>query len=198
MAQYSDDDDDEIPFNVNEETEIDDMTDQQGGVFDAAKGVYFTIKKASVRIRREHADGPDDDAQNPRGATSLVLEVEIGPLGTDGKGTNAGRKLFPQFLLKRDIEVLRRMHRASGKKKPFNEQWWRSEAAYATKVFFTAMGIPLKGAKANDAFLIALQEQAFTADIKRRLNKGTGNDENELAGFKKVETVADDAGDAED
>ena len=193
MTRYANDIDneDDNPIEVSDETEIgDDLNDQHGTVFDAAKNVPGVIKKASIRTQREFREGPDNDAQNPWASKSLVLEIDI----TDGvyKGRKAFVSLYAALpLVKKgdrkvaDLTVLRRVHAANveaGKtQKKFNEGWWLESARHPFKMFLQGMKITdLK--TLNDAFLIGLQGRALTFEIKRK------GDQNEYTGFKGVES----------
>jgi len=217
----SDDDSDEVPFGVEDDVEVGDLSDQMGGVMDAAKGVLFGIKKASIRTRYLDNDGPGKGTPtNPWAEKKLVIEAAIGPQGVDGKGTNAGRVIFLEMYLafpaktingKRELDfsVLRQIRqmqideaRAEGKKPPkaFNEHWFRFEARDQVKKFFArGLGLsPLQYAKVNDEFLEYLQKKSFIADILKRKDsfRGEGEFRNELDRFRQVKAA--EAGPDED
>ncbi len=188
MSQYNMEDDGlDVPFDVTESFDMDDLGDQQGGVMDAYRKVPFVIRKAKVRIQDSVSEVTGDKVW---GAKRLSLEVAISPLGVDGEGKYKGKVLFADLMLSFNQEDFPKRQES---------EWWQKKARYDTKEFFTALGIPLKGTKVNDEFLASLQGREFLADItkKERETKKdgayvkTGEFENELKNFKRSLVDAD-------
>jgi hypothetical protein len=174
-----DDDSGTVPFDVTEEVDVGDLSDQQGGVLDPAAKVRFSVKKASVRTAE------DKDTKTWM-VKRLVVEAQIGPEGVDGEGKYAKKVLFPELVLtfnSRDFPDA------------FKSPWWQNEARYPTKQFLKAMGEDVTNVRVNDEFLTSLIGREFVADIKRREIKtkvngkyeGTGDWKNELANFRSAD-----------
>jgi hypothetical protein len=175
MSTYHSDDD--IPFDVTDEIEVDDLSDQEGNdVIEPASRVGFVIKKAELRIAK---DKENDNWFVKR----LSLQVAIGPLGTDGEGKNANRRVFPEFIL---------AFNAADYPDKFSKPWWEKQSRFPTKALFSALDIPLKGTKINDDFLVSLQGREFVADITKKAKEErvdgkyvkTGEFDNELKNFR--------------
>jgi len=173
------DDTGDVPFDVHEEIDVGDLSDQQGGVLEPAAKVNFTIKKASVRT----AEDKDTHAWMVK---RLVVEAQIGPGGVDGEGKYAKKVLFPELVLtfnKADFP------------EAFKSPWWEKEARFPTKQFLKALGEDVTSVRINDDFLSSLIGREFVADIKRKeirtkVNgkyEGTGDFKNELANFRTAE-----------
>lgn len=209
-TQYVDDDDDNIPFNVDdEEIEIDAgeaHAQEKGDVLNAGKSVLFFIKKAEKKKmlldnRREQS------ADNPRTQTKIKLHLKVGPDGVDGKGLDAGKMTFPEFVVAFDLAALERQ--AKERKFTWDKNTklkWENEKRFPWIQLMTALGQfdpadkESKPPKINEAFLIWLsdsnekQGQKFYADVTRRpaqVNQGgkwvdSGEDKNELKNFKRV------------
>lgn len=178
-------DDEEIPFNVNEEVEVGDLTDQQGGGFPASTRVVGEIRKASVKPSLENNKYRFNATDNRITFKSLHLEIKIGPDGTDGNGANAGRIVFTgmtDIILTYDEAACRRKKEAAGGK--FNAEWWRCEARFGAKQFFTATQGSASNVKVNDDLLITLVGSPIMFDIKPE----KGNPESyRLANWRAVE-----------
>lgn len=174
---YGDSDTDEVGFQVQEEVEVGDLSEQQGGVLEAASRVGFVIRKATVRTQ-------EDKDSKVWSVKRLAVEAAIGPLGVDGEGKYAGKVLFPEFILtfnKTDFP------------EKFNKPWWEKEARFPLKQFLKALGRDVTSVRVNDEFLLSLQNEEFIADIKRKEIQTKGDDDkyhgsgdfkNELANFR--------------
>lgn len=168
---------DHVPFDVTEEVEVEDLTEQQGGLIDKAVRVAFEIKKSTTRVT--------EDKQTKKWMVKkLALDVVIGPDGIDGEGAYAGSHMFPEFILQMNLKDF---------PDRYSSDWWKNKARYPTKVFFKAMDIPLKDLKVNDEFHAAMLGRNFIADIKvkQRQEKVNGKYvnidgeyENELKNFR--------------
>jgi len=184
---------DDVPFDVEDEIEVGDLSEQEGGVLPAAQRVIGEIKKASVK--RSLLDNKYPEASdNPCTFKYLNLEVAIGPDGIDGQGTYAGKHLFTgmmDIILTYDEEACRRKKEAGGGK--FNPQWWSKEARYGAKQFFKAISGDVKNVKVNDDLLLSLPGMPIMFDIKKEKDtfKGEGEFRNTLANFRAVETQED-------
>lgn len=170
-------DSEEVGFQVSEEVSVGDLTDQQGGVLEAASKVPFTIRKASVRTQ-------DDKESGKWSVKRLVVEAAIGPLGVDGEGKYANKVLFPEFVL---------TFNSADFPEKFASNWWQKEARFPLKQFLRALGREITQVRVNDEFLIGLQNEEFIADIKRKEIQtkgddqkwhGTGDFKNEIANYR--------------
>lgn len=173
---YGDTDADE-GFQVTEPVEVGDLSEQTGGVLEAASKVSFTIRKASVRTQ-------EDKDSKIWSVKRLAVEAAIGPLGVDGEGKYAGKVLFPEFILT--------FNKTEFPDK-FSKPWWEKEARYPLKQFLKALGRDVTQVRVNDEFLLSLQNEEFVADIKRKEIQTKGDDEkwhgsgdfrNELANYR--------------
>lgn len=176
---YGESDTDDPGFQVNEPVEVGDLSEQQGGVLEAAQRVGFVIRKATVRTQ-------EDKDTKQWSVKRLSVEAAIGPLGVDGEGKYAGKVLFPEFILT--------FNKADFPDK-FSKPWWEKEARYPLKQFLRALGRDITQVRVNDEFLIGLQNEEFTADIKRKEIQTKGDDDkyhgsgdfkNELTNFRAV------------
>jgi len=178
----AEDDSGTVPFDVTDEVDVGDLSDQQGGVLEPAAKVHFTVKKASVRTAE------DKDTKTWM-VKRLVIEAQIGPEGTDGEGKYAKKVLFPELVL---------TFNKSDFPDAFKSPWWTNEARFPTKQFLKAMGEDVTNVRINDEFLGSLIGREFIADIKRREIKTkvngkyepTGDFKNELANFRSIESAA--------
>lgn len=166
-------------FQVTEEVAVGDLSEQQGGVMEAASRVPFVIRKASVRTQEDKESGTWT-------VKRLAVEAAIGPLGVDGEGKFANKVLFPEFVL---------TFNSADFPDKFASNWWQREARFPLKQFLRALGRDITSVRVNDEFLIGLQNEEFVADIKRKdiQTKGedgkwhsTGDFKNELANFKSA------------
>ena len=164
-------------FQVTEEVAVGDLSEQQGGVMEAAAKVPFVIRKASVRTQ-------EDKEAGIWSVKRLVVEAAIGPLGVDGEGKFANKVLFPEFVL---------TFNSADFPEKFASNWWQKEARFPLKQFLRALGRDITQVRVNDEFLIGLQNEEFVADIKRKEIQtkgddqkwhGTGDFKNELANFR--------------
>src|ERR1051325_389041 len=114
-------------FDVVDDFEVGDLSDQQGGVLDPAQRIGFEIKRATVRTTEDKETGNWM-------VRRLSLEAAIGPLGTDGEGKYAGKRLFPEFIL---------TFNAADFPEKYNKDWWKRQARYPTKQLFKALGIDI-------------------------------------------------------
>lgn len=174
---YGDTDSSDEGFQVTEQVEVGDLSEQQGGVMEAVSRVPFTIRKASVRIQ-------EDKETKLWTVKRLSVEAAIGPLGVDGEGKFANKVLFPEFVLT--------MNTADFPDK-FSSSWWQKEARYPLKQFLKALNRDITSVRVNDEFLLGLQNEEFIADIKRVEIKtkgddgkyhGSGDFKNELANYR--------------
>lgn len=174
--------DGDVPFDVTDEVDVGDLSDQQGGVLEPAAKVHFHIKKASVRTAE------DRDTKTWM-VKRLVVEAQVGAEGVDGEGKYANKVLFPELVLtfnKADFPDT------------YSSPWWTNEARFPTKQFLKAMGEDITNVRINDEFLGSLIGREFIADIKRREIKnkvngkyeGTGDFKNELTNFRSAESAA--------
>lgn len=178
---YGDTDTDDPGFQVTEQVEVGDLSEQQGGVMEAVSKVPFTIRKASVRVQ-------EDKETKLWTVKRLSVEAAIGPLGVDGEGKFANKVLFPEFVLT--------MNSADFPDK-FASSWWQKEARYPLKQFLKALNRDITSVRVNDEFLLGLQNEEFVADIKRVEIKtkgddgkyhGSGDFKNELANYRAANT----------
>lgn len=180
---YGDTDTDESGFQVNEPVEVGDLSEQQGGVLEAATKVPFTIRKASVRTQ-------EDNDTKVWSVKRLVVEAAIGPLGVDGEGKYANKVLFPEFILTFNKDQF---------PEKFNKPWWEKEARFPLKQFLKALNRDITQVRVNDEFLIGLANEEFIADIKRKEIQtkgddgkyhGSGDFKNELANYRAANQPA--------
>lgn len=164
-------------FQVTEEVAVGDLSEQQGGVMEAASRVPFVIRKASVRTQEDKESGTWT-------VKRLAVEAAIGPLGVDGEGKFANKVLFPEFVL---------TFNSADFPDKFSSNWWQKEARFPLKQFLRALGRDITSVRVNDEFLIGLQNEEFVADIKRVEIKtkgddgkyhGSGDFKNELANYR--------------
>lgn len=182
MSKFDGISDEEVPFDVNDEIDVGDLSDQQGGVLEPASKVRFHIKKASVRTAE------DKDTKTWM-VKRLVVEAQVTSDGVDGEGKYANKVLFPELIL---------TFNKSDFPDAFAKPWWEKEARYPTKQFLKAMGEDITNVRINDDFLSGLTGREFIADIKRseiRAKKngkyeGTGDFKNELVNFRSAEVAA--------
>lgn len=173
---------DEAPFDVTDEVDVGDLSDQQGGVLEPASKVRFHIKKASVRTA-------DDKDTKTWMVKRLVIEAQIGPEGVDGEGKYAKKVLFPELILTFNSKDF---------PDTYSSPWWQNEARFPTKQFLKAMGEDITHVRINDDFLNGLIGREFIADIKRREIKNkvngkyesTGEFKNEVGNFRSAESAA--------
>lgn len=191
-------DDDLVPFDVTEEVEVGDLSDQEGGTLPAATRVVGEIKKASVKrnlIDNKYDERPD----NPCTFKYLHLEIKIGPDGIDGEGTYAGKHVFTSMM---DIvlaydEAACRMKAESqkdrnGQPKKFNAHWWAKEARYGAKQFFVAINGDARNVRVNDDYLLSLLGQPIMFDIKREKDTDRGEGGNRLQNWRAVGAGVDE------
>lgn len=179
---YGDSDSDE-GFQVVEPVEVGDLSEQQGGVLEAASKVPFVIRKATVRTQ-------EDKDSKLWTVKRLAVEAAIGPLGVDGEGKYANKVLFPEFVL---------TFNSTDFPDKFKSNWWQKEARYPLKQFLKALNRDVTQVRVNDEFLLSLQNEEFAADIKRKEIQtkgddekwhGTGDFKNELANFRSVSSTS--------
>ena len=196
VVATTDDDDaigteDGVPFDVTEDLDVGDLSEQEGGVLPAASRVIGEIKKASVKtnLMNNKASQSED---NPWTFKSLHLEIAIGPLGTDGEGTYKGKVLFADLIAVFDPAACRKSAENRGKK--YNASWWERESRYPLKQFIKAVSGDVKAVKINDDFLLSLVGTAVMFDIKKTKDsfRGEGEFRNELANWRAVETGDDE------
>lgn len=195
MSQYATDVDDEViavsddepPFDVTEDLDVGDLSDQEGGVLPPATRVIGTIKKASVkRSLLDNKYSERDD--NPWTFKYLHLEIKIGDDGIDGEGTYAGKVMFTSMMdivLTYNEAACKRKFESNPKNagKKFNAHWWSKEARFGAKQFFTALNGSAQNIKVNDDALLAMLEQSIMFDIKREKDGSS----NRLANWRAVE-----------
>lgn len=171
------DSDNDPGFQVNEPVEVGDLSEQQGGVLEAAQRVGFIIRKATVRTQ-------EDKDTKQWSVKRLSVEAAIGPLGVDGEGKFANKVLFPEFVL---------TFNSADFPDKFSSSWWQKEARYPLKQFLKALNRDITQVRVNDEFLIGLANEEFVADIKRVEIKtkgddgkyhGSGDFKNELANYR--------------
>ncbi len=185
MSTYTEED--EPPFDVTEDIDVGDLTDQEGGVLPAATRVVGEIRKASIKRNLENNKYPESE-DNEWTFKSLHLEIAIGPFGIDGEGSYKGKVMFADLIVSYNKEACQRSSAAKGKK--FNAQWWEREARYPAKQFIKAIGGDVTNVRINDAFLMSLVGQSIMFDIKKQKDtyRGEGEFRNELTGWRAVET----------
>lgn len=167
----------ETGFDVNDEVDVGDLSDQTGQeLLEAAKGVQFVVKEAKL----QEVKPKDSDEILMK---KLNVQAKIGPLGVDGNGRYAGKVMFAELIVWFDPER-------------YNSDWWKKQAKFPLKSFLQATGYDVKNPpKINDAFREELKGKGFLADITVR-NIQAKNDEgkwintddkkNELTNYKKV------------
>jgi hypothetical protein len=172
---------DHVPFDVTEEVEVEDLSEQQGGVVDKATRVSFEIRKSTTRVTE------DKDTKKWM-VKKLALDVVIGTDGIDGEGKYAGAHLFPEFILTMNTKDF---------PDKYSSDWWKTKSRYPTKMFFKAMRLGQEGVKVNDEFHTALVSRGFIADIKVKPRQEKvngkyinidGEFENELTNFRPAAT----------
>lgn len=189
MSASYDEDNDPIPFDVEDEIVVGDLTDQEGGVLPGSTRVVGQIRKASVK--RSLLDNKYDEREdNPWTFKYLNLEIKIGEAGIDGEGAYAGKVIFTSMMdviLTYSPPACRL--KAESKGKPFNAEWWAKTARLGAKQFFIAINGSAKDVKVNDEVLTALVGQVVMFDIKKEKD-GTreGEFSNRLTNWRTVET----------
>jgi hypothetical protein len=186
MSATQTDDDDVVPYDVTEEVEVGDLSDQESGVLPASSRVIGEVKKASVKTNLENNKYPQAD-DNEWTFKSLHLEIGIGPLGIDGEGAYANKVLFADLIVSYNDRACERKAVSAGKK--YNRQWWEREARYPAKQFIRAIGGDVTNVRINDDFLISLLGVSVMFDIKKVKDtfRGEGEFKNELANWRAVE-----------
>lgn len=182
---------DGVPFDVTEDIDVGDLSEQEGGVLPAASRVIGSIKKASVKTNLLDNKQAQSDT-NLWTFKSLHLEIAIGPLGTDGEGTYKGKVLFADLIAVYNERGCKASASAKGKK--YNASWWEREARYPLKQFIKATQGDVTNVKINDDFLLALVGSDVMFDIRKTKDtfRGEGEFRNELANWRAVETGDDD------
>lgn len=180
---YGDTDTSDEGFQVTDEVQVGDLSEQQGGVMEAAQRVPFTIRKATVRTQ-------EDKDTKIWTVKRLAIEAAIGPTGVDGEGKYANKVLFPEFVLTMNT---------SDFPEKFSSSWWQKEARFPLKQFLRALNRDITQVRVNDDFLLSLQNEEFVADIKRVEIRtkgddgkyhGTGDFKNELANYRPANQPA--------
>lgn len=185
-------DDDLPPFDVTEELEIGDLTDQEGGTLPPATRVVGEIKKASVKrclMDNKYDERPD----NPCTFKYLHLEIKIGPDGINENGDYAGKHVFTSMMdivLTYNEDACRKKAESNNKK--FNAHWWAKESRYGAKQFFVAVLGDAKNIRVNDDLLLSLLGQAVMFDIKKEKDTDRGEGGNRLQNWRAVETGGDE------
>lgn len=194
MTTYAEEDD--IPFDVTEEVEVGDLSDQQGSVFPNATRVVGEIRKASVKrnlLNNKYSERED----NPYTFKYLNLEIKISETGIDGEGAYAGDIIFTSMMdlvLAYSEAACRTKAESKENSKGFNAQWWAKKARFGAMQFLTSLGYdmtkpPTHPANQNppppigDDFLISLIGTQVMFDIKREKD-----DSNRLSNWRAVET----------
>src|SRR5688572_4455626 len=94
MSTYTEETED-VDINEDVDLEIGSLKDQESDdLIDKARKVRFVIKKAEVRTNYE-----DNKKENPWSMKRLAIQAKISEDGIDGNGAQAGRVLFPDFIL---------------------------------------------------------------------------------------------------
>lgn len=184
---------DAVGFDVTEDIDVGDLSDQEGGVLPAASRVIGTIKKASVKINLLDNKLPASE-DNVWTFKYLNLEIHIGPLGLDGEGQYASKPVFTgntDLILVYDEAACKKKARLSNK--TYNDAWWRTQARYQTKLFMKAINGDVKNVRVNDDFLIALIGREVMFDIKKEKDtfRGEGEFRNSLQNWRAVKTGSD-------
>jgi hypothetical protein len=162
---YSKDEDDS-GIDINDPIVMDDISTQEtSDVLEPARKVRFEIKKAQVRTQQLDRD----DRSSPWIFKRLALQVAVGPDGVDGNGSQANRRLFPEYLLafNKDAEQTRY---------DFSDDYWQKKARGVTKELFAALGYPLNPPPPVTAeFLEEIVGKEFIADIlKKAIRENSG------------------------
>lgn len=173
-------DDNDEGFDVIDEFEVGDLSDQTGNdVIDAAPRVRFEIRKATVRpyVKR------DESTWRKK---FLALDLVVGALGVDGEGKYANKHMFQDELLVANVEDFPELA----------TDHYKTKARFGLKQFLKAMGFdPAAPPRINDEFLTALVGQEVVADIARREIQsppaeqggkwlGTGEYKNEVRNYR--------------
>lgn len=177
------DTDDDVGFDVTEEVEVGDLSEQTGNeAIDKASKVRFEIRKAAVRPYIK----PGESAWRKK---FLALELVVGPLGVDGEGRYANKHFFEDLLLvanTSDFPDLATEH-------------YKTKARFPVKQFLKAMGFdPAAPPKINDEFLGELLSREVIADIQKKEIQtppteeggkwvGTGEYKNQIANFRSAD-----------
>lgn len=177
------DTDDDVGFDVTEEVEVGDLSDQTGNeAIEKASKVRFEIRKAAVRPYIKQGE-------NAWRKKFLALELVVGPLGVDGEGRYANKHFFEDLLLvanTSDFPDLATEH-------------YKTKARFPVKQFLKAMGFdPAAPPKINDEFLGGLLSLEVIADIQKKEIQtppteeggkwvGTGEYKNQIANFRSAD-----------
>lgn len=184
MSSYAKAEDDDVDLN-DLDLDIGSLADQETtDVLDPAPKVRFEIKKAEVRKQYED---PQDKTSKVL-VTRLSLQAKVSEDGTNHEGANAGRVLFPEFILAFDKETK-------------TGDWWEKKARGPMKELLVALGYdPAAPPRIDRDFIDGLAGREFIADIKKRkvqektdeinpktgknVYKDTGDFQNELGNFR--------------
>lgn len=179
--QEEDDDLDINDLNIS----VGDLSNQESSdVLDPARKVPFTIKK--VTVRKQYEDPQDKHSKVL--VTRLAIQSKIGEAGTNGEGANAGRILFPEFIIAFDKESK-------------TGEWWEKKARAPFKELLVALGYdPAAPPTIDREFIDGLIDRDYLADIKVRkvqektdeinpktgknVYKDTGEFQNELGNYR--------------
>jgi hypothetical protein len=179
------DTDSEVGFDVTDEVDVGDLSDQEGNdTIDKASRVRFEIRKASVRPYMKK----DETVWRKK---FLALDLVVGPLGVDGEGKYANKHFFQDLLLVANV--------GSGGYEELNTEHYKTKARFPVKQFFKAMGYdPAAPPRINDEWLESLLTREVVADIQKKEIQsspaeaggkwvGTGEYKNEVANFRSAE-----------
>lgn len=166
-----------VPFDVNEEFEVGDLSDQSGQeLLEAAKGVKFIVREAKIQIVEDKESGETL-------MRKLNIQAKIGPLGVNGEGKYANKVMFAELIAWYNPER-------------YTSDWWKKQSRFPLKSFMQAVGYDAKTLpKFNDQLLEDLKNKEFQADIAVlpiRLKvdgeyQDTGDKKNELKNYKKIQ-----------
>lgn len=167
----------EAPFDVVEEFEVGDVSDQSGQeLLEPAKGVGFSVRAAKIQVIE------DKNTKAPL-FRKLNVQCAIGPLGVNAEGKFANKIVFAELMAWFDPER-------------YTSDWWKKQSRFPLKNFMQAAGYDPKALpKFNDELLEELKGKSFTADIvvvpiQIKNDEGkyvdSGDKKNELRNFKKV------------
>ena len=148
---------DEVPFDVVEDTEVQDLTDvkKEQNLFPVSKDLKVFIEKASVQANE------DKDIKSLK----LTLRVVDGIPNNDGVMERVNAPIFTGFM---DL-----VYSADTTVKGRSEnRWWKNKQhLVGFKEFVTALGLPLSGLKFNDEFLASLLGQELLVSVVHEAEK---------------------------
>lgn len=178
---------DNVPFEVQDEFEVQDLTDvkQERNLMPVAKGLKVRIDKAATQMNKA------------KDIYSLKLELrvvdgieQVNPETGETKMAYVNKPLFTGMM-----DLVYGAKDASTRDKAGKSWWKNGQHLVEFKNFCNALEIPLKGVKINDQFLADLIGRELLVDVTHEAetaldangnNVKTGDFREKLKNFKKV------------